>query len=65
MQITKISFQGLEVCKIGFLFPLFSMSYIICPKFPMSKMMKKPFIKFICNSASYFVFLCKWNVDLA
>merc|ERR1719295_208027 len=49
--------QGLEVCKIGFLFPLFSMSYIVCPKFPMSKMMKKPFIKFICNSASYFVFL--------
>ena len=58
---SKYSLQSLEVCKIGFLFPLFSMSYIFCPKFPMSRMMKKPFIKFICNSASYFVFLCKYH----
>ena len=54
-------YQGLEVCRIGFLFPFFSLSYIICPWTGVSKMMRKPFIKFICNSASYFIFLCEWS----
>ncbi|XP_023336908.1 transient receptor potential-gamma protein [Eurytemora carolleeae] len=49
--------QALEVCRIGLLFPFFSITYIICPWIRMSQMMRKPFIKFICNSASYFTFL--------
>jgi len=49
--------QGLEVCRIGLLFPFYSLSYIICPWVSVSQVMRKPFIKFICNSASYFFFL--------
>merc|ERR550532_3331416 len=49
--------QGLEVCRIGLLFPLYSCSYILCPWAKFSQVMRKPFIKFICNSASYFFFL--------
>jgi len=49
--------QGLEVCRIGLLFPLFSLCYIFCPWVSISQVMRKPFIKFICNSSSYFTFL--------
>ena len=51
--------QGLEVIRIGLLFPFFSMAYIICPWIGFSQKLRKPFIKFICTSASYFTFLCK------
>ena len=51
--------QGLEVVRIGLLFPFFSMAYIICPWIGFSQKLRKPFIKFICTSASYFTFLCK------
>ena len=85
-----IDYQGLEVCRIGLLFPLYSGSYIICPWAKFSQVhsihchyhhrslrghhgdhglgeglkndpqvLRKPFIKFICNSASYFFFLCE------
>merc|ERR1711884_657970 len=49
--------QGLEVVRIGLLFPFFSMAYIICPWIGFSQKLRKPFIKFICTSASYFTFL--------
>lgn len=49
--------QGLEVCRIGLLFPFFSLAYIICPWMSFSQKLRKPFIKFICTSASYFTFL--------
>jgi transient receptor potential cation channel subfamily C len=49
--------QGLEVCRIGLLFPFFSLAYIICPWLSYSQKLRKPFIKFICTSASYFTFL--------
>merc|ERR1719319_794134 len=49
--------QGLEVCRIGLLFPLYSCSYVAAPAAPFSQVLRKPFIKFICNSASYFFFL--------
>ena len=51
--------QGLEICRIGLLFPIYSLCYIVCPWATFSQAMRKPFIKFICNSASYFFFLCK------
>ena len=57
--------QGLEVCRIGLLFPFYSLSYIICPWVSVSQVMRKPFIKFICNSASYFFFLCKYLIVFA
>lgn len=45
---------------IGMLFPLFSITYIIAPHSRIGQTMRKPFIKFICHSASYFTFLCKF-----
>ena len=51
--------QTLEVCRIGLLFPFFSLAYIIAPCATFSLKLRKPFIKFICTSASYFTFLCE------
>lgn len=47
--------------KPGMLFPLFSIAYIIAPHSTFGQTMRKPFIKFICHSASYFTFLCKYH----
>ena len=52
--------QTLEVCRIGLLFPFFSLAYIVFPCASFSLKLRKPFIKFICTSASYFTFLCEW-----
>ncbi|XP_018406450.1 PREDICTED: transient receptor potential-gamma protein [Cyphomyrmex costatus] len=49
--------QALEIVRIGVLFPFFSVAYIIAPHSMIGKTMRKPFIKFICHSASYFTFL--------
>ena len=51
--------QAMEIVRIGLLFPVYSLCYIVCPWASFSQTMRKPFIKFICNSASYFFFLCK------
>ncbi|XP_053973778.1 transient receptor potential-gamma protein isoform X2 [Hylaeus volcanicus] len=49
--------QALEIVRIGVLFPFFSVAYIIAPHSVAGQTMRKPFIKFICHSASYFTFL--------
>ncbi|GJQ65198.1 hypothetical protein Trydic_g7337 [Trypoxylus dichotomus] len=49
--------QALEIVRIGILFPFFSVAYIIAPHSLIGQTMRKPFIKFICHSASYFTFL--------
>ncbi|XP_070521171.1 transient receptor potential-gamma protein isoform X6 [Cardiocondyla obscurior] len=49
--------QALEIVRIGVLFPFFSVGYIIAPHSMVGQTMRKPFIKFICHSASYFTFL--------
>ncbi|XP_020288795.1 transient receptor potential-gamma protein isoform X2 [Pseudomyrmex gracilis] len=49
--------QALEIVRIGILFPVFSVAYIIAPHSMVGQTMRKPFIKFICHSASYFTFL--------
>ncbi len=56
--------QFLEVCRIGLLFPFFALAYIVCPWTDFSQKIRKPFIKFICNAASYFTFLCESIIDL-
>ncbi|CAL8134700.1 unnamed protein product [Orchesella dallaii] len=53
----NMALQALEVIRIGLLFPLFSLCYIIAPHSSWGQTMRKPFIKFICHSASYFTFL--------
>uniref|UniRef100_A0A8C5CUQ8 Transient receptor potential cation channel, subfamily C, member 5a n=1 Tax=Gadus morhua TaxID=8049 RepID=A0A8C5CUQ8_GADMO len=43
---------------IGLLFPVFSMViYLLAPKSALGTFIKKPFIKFICHTASYLTFL--------
>ncbi|KAM8854466.1 short transient receptor potential channel 4b [Synchiropus picturatus] len=42
---------------IGLLFPLLSIFYLICPKSHFGLFIRKPFIKFICHTASYLTFL--------
>ncbi|XP_048512017.1 transient receptor potential-gamma protein isoform X6 [Athalia rosae] len=49
--------QALETVRIGILFPFLSVAYIIAPHSVVGQTMRKPFIKFICHSASYFTFL--------
>ncbi|KAG7198402.1 hypothetical protein KM043_005792 [Ampulex compressa] len=49
--------QALEIVRIGVLFPFLSVAYIIAPHSVVGQTMRKPFIKFICHSASYFTFL--------
>ncbi|KAG8452765.1 hypothetical protein GDO86_004524 [Hymenochirus boettgeri] len=42
---------------IGLLFPVFSCCYLIAPKSTLGLFIRKPFIKFICHTASYLTFL--------
>lgn len=53
--------QAVEIVRIGVLFPFLSVAYIIAPHSVVGQTMRKPFIKFICHSASYFTFLCKYT----
>lgn len=55
----NIVVQTLQILFIGFLFPFFSIAYIVAPCTRIGQVMKKPFIKFICHSASYMTFLGK------
>ncbi|XP_069468696.1 short transient receptor potential channel 5 [Ambystoma mexicanum] len=42
---------------IGLLFPVLSVAYLFAPKSRLGLFIKKPFIKFICHTASYLTFL--------
>ncbi|XP_060753704.1 short transient receptor potential channel 4b [Neoarius graeffei] len=42
---------------IGLLFPLLSICYLVAPKSRIGLFIRKPFIKFICHTASYLSFL--------
>lgn len=52
--------QMMQVARFGVMFPVYSMIYMMAPSSPLGKFMKKPFVKFICHSASYGFFLCKY-----
>ncbi|GAB6020472.1 hypothetical protein CHUAL_003162 [Chamberlinius hualienensis] len=54
----NIVLQTLQIVWIGFLFPVYSIVYIFFPHTTLGQTMRKPFIKFICHSASYVTFLC-------
>ncbi|CAM1325670.1 TRP (predicted) [Pycnogonum litorale] len=49
--------QALEVCKMGAMFPLFCLVYMMCPWWSLAHRLKNPFTKFIVHSASYVFFL--------
>jgi len=54
--------QALEIVRIGIGFPVFSAMYIVAPHSKFGQTLRKPFIKFICHSASYFTFLCEYRL---
>ncbi|XP_072941710.1 transient receptor potential-gamma protein-like [Epargyreus clarus] len=49
--------QAAEMVRIGVMFPLYSFAYIAAPHSSIGRTLRKPFIKFLCHSASYFMFL--------
>lgn len=49
--------QLFEVVKIGAMFPVYCTMYLFLPLSKMGVFMKKPFVKFICHSSSYSLFL--------
>jgi hypothetical protein len=49
--------QLMQVGQLGCMFPLYSSIYMMAPESDTAKFMKKPFVKFISHSASYFMFL--------
>uniref|UniRef100_A0A182KCS2 Transient receptor ion channel domain-containing protein n=1 Tax=Anopheles christyi TaxID=43041 RepID=A0A182KCS2_9DIPT len=53
----SIAGQIMQVAKLGTMFPVYSMIYMIAPNSHMGLFMKKPFVKFIVHSASYAFFL--------
>lgn len=57
-------FQVLEIVRIAVSFPVLSLMYIIAPRNRCGQMLKKPFIKFICHSASYITFLGKMEYSV-
>lgn len=52
-------FQFFETVRIAVSFPFLSLIYIMAPTSSYGQTLKKPFIKFICHSASYLTFLGK------
>ncbi|KAL1431445.1 hypothetical protein MTO96_014292 [Rhipicephalus appendiculatus] len=52
-----IRFKQKKILKIGLLFPVYSVAYIVAPHSNFGRTLRKPFIKFICHSASYVTFL--------
>ncbi|CAN7998538.1 unnamed protein product [Ixodes hexagonus] len=53
----NIILQSLQTIKIGMMFPIYSVAYIVAPHSDFGRTLRKPFIKFICHSASYVTFL--------
>lgn len=51
--------QGIQVAKIGMMFPVYCSIHIMAPNSKLGLFMKKPFVKFICHSSSYGFFLSK------
>jgi transient receptor potential cation channel subfamily C member 4 len=51
--------QMMQVGQMGCMFPLYSTIYMMSPDSETAVFMKKPFVKFISHSASYFMFLSK------
>jgi hypothetical protein len=55
--------QAMQVIQMSCMFPLHSTMYIMAPESENAKFMKKPFVKFISESASYLIFLSKGKAE--
>ncbi|XP_026318010.1 transient receptor potential protein-like [Hyposmocoma kahamanoa] len=50
--------QCAQVARMGIMFPVYCTIYMLAPNSEYGRFMKKPFVKFICHSCSYMLFLC-------
>lgn len=55
----------MQVAKLASMFPFYCSVYMMAPDSVVGKFMKKPFVKFITHSASYFFFLSEELQDLS
>ncbi len=53
----NIIVKVLIICFIALIFPFLCLIYMITPRSKIGSVLRQPFIKFICNSASYITFL--------
>uniref|UniRef100_A0AAF5DAU8 Transient receptor ion channel domain-containing protein n=1 Tax=Strongyloides stercoralis TaxID=6248 RepID=A0AAF5DAU8_STRER len=53
----NIIYKLLIIIAVSIAYPILALSYLIAPKSCIGSFIKKPFIKFICHSASYCYFL--------
>ena len=51
----------LIIAIVGLLGPLLSIAYLLMPRSRIGRIMRQPFIKFICHSVSYIFFLSMWK----
>ncbi|XP_077991000.1 short transient receptor potential channel 4-like [Glandiceps talaboti] len=49
--------RGLYTLLIGLSFPLLNLMYLVCPHWKLSKLLKIPYVKFVCLTASNLAFL--------
>lgn len=49
--------QTFELLRLGLMFPIYCLAYMLCPNSSIGVFMKNPFVKFIAHSASYMCFL--------
>ena len=49
--------QALELVRLGLMFPIYCIAYMLAPTSSSGVFMKNPFVKFICHSASFLCFL--------
>ena len=49
--------QAFELCKIGMMFPIYCITYMLAPNSPRGIFLKNPFVKFVVHSASFLCFL--------
>ena len=49
--------QTVELLRLGLMFPIYCLAYMVCPNSERGHFMKNPFVKFIAHSASYMCFL--------
>lgn len=51
--------QVIQLMRLSAMFPVYCLVYMVLPRSKMGLFIKKPFIKFICQSNSYMLFLSK------
>lgn len=52
--------KAMVCAKVAALFPFYCMMYMIAPTLETSKIIRKPFMKFLIHASSYLFFLCKY-----